>query len=169
MELLRGIFDPAFFCAVGFGVGIGAFAVILVPKLFDSFAEGVFVHVHLLDTYFLSGFVGFAGEVLVDVVEDWHGLGRNYFSEDRVFAVEIRCFFQRDKELAAISEGTCIGHTQNTWFTMSEFWMKFVLKGLTEDALSSRTSTSGISSLHAKVLHEAMEGESIVIAVFTEF
>jgi len=47
--------------------------------------------------------------------------------------------------------------------------MELILEGLAKYAFSSRASAGWVTSLHAKILDQAMECESIIVAIFTKF
>ena len=64
---------------------------------------------------------------------------------------------------------TCVCHTQNTWFVVSQLWVELIFKWFTKNRLPSCTSLGGISTLQAKIFDKPMKLESIIVSILTKF
>ncbi len=86
-----------------------------------------------------------------------------------MFVIEIRGLLQGYEELTPIGFWTRVGHAEHSWLMVSKFGVKLILKWLPENALSSWTCSSRVSSLEAKVFDKSMKSHSIVVPILRKF
>lgn len=156
---------------VVFGIGVllgQPLHLVLILEAFDSLAEWVVVDVHLLDHDLLLGLVGLAGQVLVYLVEDYVGRLGDHLPEDGVLVVQVRGLFEGYEKLAAVGLRACVGHAQDARLRVRELGVELIFEHLAEDALASGASSRWISALHAEILDQSVEGESVVVAIFRQ-
>ena len=100
---------------------------------------------------------------LGDGIDDILSFG--HFTEDGVFAVEVRRGNMSDEKLAPIGAGAAVGHGENTRLVVFEAGSDFVAKFVSRAA---RAGSGGIAALNHEVCNHAMEGNAVVIATLSE-
>ena len=73
----------------------------------------------------------------------------------------------RNKELAAVSAGACVGHGQNARLVKSEVACALIFEIFAPDGLAAAASACGVAALDHELLDDAVEDDSVVVAVLT--
>ena len=115
------------------------------------------------DLDILNGLIKFVNTALFNVMDDFHAL--DDAAKHSVLVIETRESRDGDKELTAVCVLSCIGHGQNTRTIVTQIMMELVLEFSSPDTGSTSSIAHGISSLDDKALHDAMEGETVVVFV----
>ncbi len=104
-------------------------------------------------------FDGFDGIALLHRVDDIDAGGD--FTEDGVFAVQVRGWTVRYEELASVAVRAGVGHGEDTWLVVLEGLADFVGKPVVGPA---EASASGVATLDHEIFDDAVEGDSVVEA-----
>ncbi len=85
-----------------------------------------------------------------------------------MFLVEIGLLRETDEELALVSAGSRVCHTQHTR-NMFKLGTKLILKSLAKHTLPTRARSGRIASLQAEILDQSMKTRSIKIPLLDKF
>ena len=100
---------------------------------------------------------------LGDGIHDILSLG--HFTEDGVFAIEVRSWAVGNEELGTVGIWSCVGHRKDAWLIVLKKWLALTLKLV---ARTTHAGTSGVTPLDHKVGDHAVEYDAIVEAITGE-
>ncbi len=92
-------------------------------------------------------------------------LASYHFTEQRMFPVEPRRRYRRNKELTSVGVGSSVGHTDLERRIMTQGRMEFVFKLSAPATLTTCAISLGITGLYHETFDDTMENDAIVVAV----
>ena len=115
------------------------------------------------DLLFLDWLVGSISGDALNSLNDF--VAGSDFAKNRVPHIEPGCPRCGYEELAAVGARSGVGHRQDASFVETQIGGAFVLEGLPPNRLAPTTGPSGIAALNHEIWNDAVENDSIVVAI----